>query len=191
MYLQEPSTPLKPTKKGSKKSRAKATEDQVAEFMAFENCDLENSSTLGSQTEQWLVVYEVESEPTIEERIEKWLTDRSVYRDSAETVKYDYYSTRKDSITKRFSDSSPTDVGGLSPFGSPQNLNEIWTTSKLAKRRLGNLSAFTFSNEDIGEQGMITKQRAISLRTANELEHELMLVENDSVDYSTTSYGNL
>ena len=165
MYLQEPSTPLMPARRRIKKKKGKEVDSQVAEFLAFETHDFEKQRTADSKKAAWLVIYDAEDGLTVEDRVEAWLTEKGIKRSEVDTIKYDYFSSKKESIS-RFLDDSPVSVDGeeaFSPISSPTNFHRFFNNSKLGTRRLGFGASFHYSNTDIRIREEFTLHRLSSI----------------------------
>ena len=185
MYLQEPSTPLKPTKKRGKKNGSKAVDDQVAEFMAFESHDFEGHASAGTNHENWLVIYEAEEQTTCEDSINNWLTNKGVIRDSVENVKFNYFNSKKDTISKVLECSYNDQQEMFSPITSPQNIHWFMLKSKLGGRRQGFGTEFTYGEEG-GFKEELTIHKFGSVQDTNFSQHKVDITETRQKSHSSS-----
>ena len=190
MYLQEPSTPLKPYKKKNKKNRAKAVDDQVSEFLALENCSFEQRDSGITNQEKWLVICESDDELRIDERIDNWLNIRCVIKDVIESVKNKYFIKKNEFVSRKIDRSPKANDECPSPFSSPCNLHWFMAKSKLGSRRLGFGATFTYLvNGGIEEE--FTLHKIISMESINEFDSNMVIDEVSNLPFSEIQNSNL
>ena len=173
----EPFTPLRLPKK-RKTGKAKTVDDQVAQFLAFEGDDCDLLSTQGSRKDKWLLIYEDSQEPSIEERVELFLSSKGAFRDSVENLKYEFFNSKKEVISKVMSSSGKSSQEADSPITKLDPID----CSRLAFRRLGKGPGLFLSDADLESYETLSKQRAISLQSNSELDLDLTLVQRRLTD---------
>ena len=130
MYLQEPTTPLRPPKKRRQKNTVDTDDAKVAEFLALSQYS-DNLFTNPSERQEPIGDPIQES---VESRIEKWLVEKGITRSSPEDVKHLYYDSCRSRLAHTLNDLDSVDSWGTSIKKKPA-MGFCFSQSKIAQRR--------------------------------------------------------